>query len=172
MIGKGSGALGAALNGRTPYGGTNGTGEKVVSYWVATGTNGSPVTDFDLLAYLVCAHHGKVRQAWHASPSDQEANDGRLRIRGVRDGEELPQLTLTAIDGSHIDLPASTLHLALAGAGLNPLTGKGWTERVLGLLERHGPFTLAWLEALLRAADQRASRELIADPLLDGKESP
>ena len=45
-------AAGAALNGRTPYVGTNGTGERVVSYWVATGTNGSPVSDFDVLAYI------------------------------------------------------------------------------------------------------------------------
>ena len=38
---------------------------------------------------------------------------------------------------------------------------------MLGLLELHGPFTLAYLEALLRAADQRASRILgVADPLL------
>jgi hypothetical protein len=37
---------------RTPYVGTNGTGEKVVSYWVPTGTNGSPVTNFDLLPYF------------------------------------------------------------------------------------------------------------------------
>ena len=37
---------------RTPYVGTNGTGEQVVSYWVPTGTNGSPVTNFDLLPYF------------------------------------------------------------------------------------------------------------------------
>ena len=37
---------------RTPYVGTNGTGEKVVSYWVPTGTNGGPVTNFDLLPYF------------------------------------------------------------------------------------------------------------------------
>ncbi len=52
-------STGSALNGRQPYVGTNGTGEKVVSYWVATGTNGSPVTDFDLLAYFKdAASHG------------------------------------------------------------------------------------------------------------------
>ena len=45
-------AAGAAVDGRTPYTGTNGTGEKVVSYWIATGTNGSPVTDFDVLKYV------------------------------------------------------------------------------------------------------------------------
>jgi hypothetical protein len=50
-IGYGT-ACGAAFNGRTPYCGTNGTGERVVSYWVNTGTNGSPVTDFDILSYV------------------------------------------------------------------------------------------------------------------------
>ena len=38
-----------------------------------------------------------------------------------------------------------------------------WSERVLDLVERFGPFTLAWLKALLRAADQRASKEKVAD---------
>jgi hypothetical protein len=37
---------------RTPYVGSNGTGEKVVSYWVPKGTNGGPVTNFDLLPYF------------------------------------------------------------------------------------------------------------------------
>lgn len=121
---------------------------------------------FDLLAYLVCSHHGKVRMAWHASPADQAAADSVLRLRGVRDGEVLPALPLAMANGSTIDLPASELRLDAAAAGLNPRTGRGWTERVLGLLHRHGPFALAYQEALLRAADQRASRNPVADPLL------
>jgi len=39
-------------SGRQPYVGTNGTGESVVSYWVPTGTNGSPVSNFDVLSYV------------------------------------------------------------------------------------------------------------------------
>ncbi len=75
---------------------------------------------------------------------------------------------LTAADGTRHQLPASRLDLAPAAAGLNSRTGRGWTERVLDLLDRHGPFTLAWLEALLRAADQRASRDTtLSDPLLE-----
>ena len=58
------------------------------------------------------------------------------------------------------------LDLAPAAAGLNRATGMGWTERVLGLLERFGPFTLAWLEALIIGADRRASRLTLDDPLL------
>lgn len=123
--------------------------------------------EFDLLAYLVCSHHGKVRMAWHASPADQRSGDSVLRLRGVRDGEALPSLALVDAQGQFAQLPESTLRLDAAAAGLNPITGRGWTERVLALLHRHGPFTLAYFEALLRAADQRASRSPIVDPLLE-----
>ena len=49
---------GTPVDGRTPYVGTNGTGETVVSYWVAApGT--TSVTDFDLLPYFKdAASHG------------------------------------------------------------------------------------------------------------------
>jgi CRISPR-associated endonuclease/helicase Cas3 len=123
--------------------------------------------DFDLLAYLVCSHHGKVRVAWHASSADQAAGDAVLRLRGVRDGEVLPALQLTDANGAYTTLPESVLNLDAAAAGLNPRTGRGWTERVLNLLARHGPFALAYLEALFRAADQRASRAPLPDPLLE-----
>jgi len=113
---------------------------------------------FNLLAYLVCAHHGKVRLAWHACPADQAATDDRPRIRGIRDGDTLPSLILSAADYTLHQLPEILLDLAPASAGLNASTGQGWTERVLSLLARHGPFALAYLEAILRAADQRASR--------------
>ena len=119
--------------------------------------------EFDLLAYLVCAHHGKVRMAWHASPADQEANDSRLRIRGVREGDVLPPLPLAAADGGFHPLPATALDLSPSEAGLSSRTGKSWTERVLNLVERFGPFTLAWLEAILRAADQHASKQTTTD---------
>ena len=112
---------------------------------------------FNLLAYLVCAHHGKVRVAWHASPADQQAQDDQLRIRGVRDGDLLPPIQLADADGNPMQLPGCTLDLSPSALGLSERTGSSWSERVLGLLNEHGPFTLAWLEALLRAADQRAS---------------
>ncbi|MCL4697473.1 MAG: Fic family protein, partial [Burkholderiaceae bacterium] len=126
----------------------------------------------DLLLYLVCSHHGKVRMSWQASPADQASADDTLRIRGVRNGDVLPALSLAAADGSRHVLPAAELVLAPASVGLNPHTGSGWTERVLALLRRHGPFALAWLEALMRAADQRASRDAtLVDPALENADN-
>ena len=127
--------------------------------------------EFDLLAYLVCSHHGKVRMAWHASPADQEANDPMLRIRGVRKGDVLPPVRLADANGEYHLLPATALDLSPCEAGLSSRTGRSWTERVLNLVERFGPFTLAWLEALLRAADQRASKAKITDKLLQTQEN-
>lgn len=122
---------------------------------------------FNLAAYLVCAHHGKVRVAWHACPADQESGDELPRIRGLREGDELPSLMLSAGDGAFHSLPGIAIDLSPAAAGLSPRTGPSWTERVLALLALHGPFVLAWLESLLRAADQRASRMAVRDELLN-----
>ena len=116
---------------------------------------------FDLLAYLDCAHHGKVRGAWHAAPADQkyQNRDGRgLPIHGVREGDLLPALLVTASDGKGYLVPEVSLHLEPARIGLSLRTGASWSERVAGLIQSHGPFALAYLEALLRAADIRASR--------------
>jgi CRISPR-associated endonuclease/helicase Cas3 len=126
---------------------------------------------FDLLAYLVCAHHGKVRGAWHSSPADQEYRDrdGRgLPIHGVREGDSIPPLLVTASDGKQYNIPGISLHLEPARIGLSLRTGASWSERVAGLLQTHGPFTLTYLEALLRAADIRASRSSVA-PASDGE---
>ncbi|HUW98139.1 MAG TPA: DEAD/DEAH box helicase [Acidiferrobacter sp.] len=125
---------------------------------------------FNLLVYLVCSHHGKVRVAWHACPADQATSDEQPRIRGIRDGDALPPLMLAARDQTLHQLPETFLDLTPAAVGLNARTGMGWTERVLSLLDHYGPFTLAWLEALLRAADQRASRRPgVRDELLSPK---
>ncbi len=130
--------------------------------------------EFDLVAYLVCSHHGKVRMTWHASPADQESEDSVLRIRGIREGDVLPSFKLADGAGLAHPLPQSVLTLSPSAAGLDASTGPGWTERTLALLAKHGPFRLAWLEACFRAADVRASRLPTADPLLkdEGPGSP
>ena len=73
-----------------------------------------------------------------------------MPIRGVMDDDFVP--------GASLGLPDARLSLDPAYIGFSPKTGASWTERVLGLLEKFGPFRLAYLETLLRAADCRASQ--------------
>jgi CRISPR-associated endonuclease/helicase Cas3 len=122
---------------------------------------------FNLLAYLVCCHHGKLRVAWHATPADQEASSPTPRLRGIEEEDQVPPIRLCDASGAAHALAGFAVSLDLAAAGLSPSFGPSWTERVLGLLRQHGPFALAWMEALLRAADQRASRDSdTSDPFL------
>jgi hypothetical protein len=118
----------------------------------------------NLVLYLVMSHHGKVRATLPMSPHDQEnaGADGNLPIRGVRDGDVIPTLVLADAEGHGFSLPEVRLHLDLAKLGLSKRYGPSWVERVLALRRRHGSFGLAWLEALFRVSDVRASR--IAQP--------
>lgn len=124
----------------------------------------------DLVAYLVCSHHGKIRVSWHASPADQDfplADQKGMPIRGVCEGDVLPELPLLTTQGQATTVPSVTLHLDGAALGLSGRYGRSWRERTADLQRHHGPFALALLEACLRAADIRASRSVTADPLLD-----
>lgn len=121
--------------------------------------------EFDLVAYLIACHHGKVRASLHAAPKDQDYVDvdGRgMPIRGTREGDRLPSIFL----GSGGWMPEVVLTLDPAAMGLSWRTGASWKERVAGLLKRFGPAGLAYLEAVIRAADVRASTLPTNDPIL------
>jgi CRISPR-associated endonuclease/helicase Cas3 len=107
----------------------------------------------DLIAYLIAAHHGKVRMSLRALPQETEAPDGRLFARGVWDGDRLPVVQFA--DGETV--PEVELKLDLMQLGDGP-QGPSWTARTQQLLRTFGPFYLAWCEALVRIADWRASR--------------
>lgn len=109
--------------------------------------------DADLIAYLIAAHHGKVRMSLRSMPAEEAAQGVTRFARGVWEGDALPALDF---DGEHS--PTITLKLALMEIGEGE-QGPSWTERSLKLLEQHGPFRLAWLETLVRLADWRASAE-------------
>jgi CRISPR-associated endonuclease/helicase Cas3 len=118
----------------------------------------------NLVLYLVMCHHGKVRATVPMSPRDQaNAGAGGAPVRGVRDSDELPQLVLATPTGQEFQLPQVTLRLDPVRLGLSKCYGPSWMERVLDLRNCYGDFQLAWLEALIRAADVRASQ--IAQPL-------
>jgi len=127
---------------------------------------------FNLLLFLVAAHHGKVRLSLRSSPDDLRDDvpwpcpPDKRQARGVREGDPLPEIKLPGADfaSSTMDAPALTLHLDVMDLGLSPAYGPSWRERMGALLAAHGPFRLAWYEAVLRVADQRASKLAETNP--------
>ena len=73
----------------------------------------------------------------------------------VSQPEALPAVDL----GAGVRAGETALDLSIARIGLDECGRRSWLERSLGLLEWLGPFRLAYLEAVMRAGDMRASKK-------------
>jgi CRISPR-associated endonuclease/helicase Cas3 len=104
-----------------------------------------------LPAYLIAAHHGRVRMRLRSLPKEVPPENGRLFARGVWDGDIVPTTNLGSLQIPEIKLDLDIMQL---GEGR---CGPSWTERAQKLLKNVGPFRLAWIEAILRIADWQAS---------------
>jgi CRISPR-associated endonuclease/helicase Cas3 len=117
----------------------------------------------DLGAFVVAAHHGKVRLSLRARPGEELPAGAASTMRfahGIHDGDTLPAVHL----GAGLVVPEQKLSLAcmeLGGGG----EGASWADRMLRLLEEFGPFRLAFLETLVRIADWRASQKRAPQPV-------
>jgi CRISPR-associated endonuclease/helicase Cas3 len=117
----------------------------------------------NLVAYLIAAHHGKVRLSIRAMPGEKipETADGKevLFARGIWDGEEL----FSKNSGNTLMLngkPFKAVRLDLSCMNMGEQNGKpSWSARALSMRDNPqlGIFRLAWLETLLRAADAQGS---------------
>ena len=68
--------------------------------------------------------------------------------------------TLPAVDlGEGLRIGETKLDLSIARIGLDGRGRRSWLDRSTALLDWLGPFRLAFLEAVVRAADMRASKE-------------
>lgn len=112
-----------------------------LSYWRFTGNERD-----DLVAYLIAAHHGKVRQSIRSLPDENEPDDvSILFARGIWDGDIVPSVPGIMDQQVKIDLSPMIM-------------GEGsWLEMSLDLQEKYGPFKLAFLETLMKAADEIVS---------------
>jgi len=150
-------AKGKIRGGRFPYGRKYFRHELVSALLVLQnrgilGSLASSEKMINLVAYLVAAHHGKVRCAIRAVPGEESPGDGRRYALGVWEGD--------VFDGLRIDnyyFPPTELKLDCMELGSSPDAEPSWVERCSELLDEFGPFCLAYLEALLRCADARAS---------------
>ena len=118
----------------------------------------------NLVAYLIAAHHGKVRLSIRAMPGEkvpENSNGEILFARGVWQNDTLPaensgkKLTL----GGQIFKP---IELDLSCIKMGEQNGvPSWSARALSLRDdpQLGIFRLAWLETLLRAADAQGSKQ-------------
>jgi CRISPR-associated endonuclease/helicase Cas3 len=107
----------------------------------------------DLVAYLVGAHHGKVRVSVRSIA--EEAERAPRRVLGIEEGDTVPEIEVPpGIVLPSLRLDLDCLMLGAAGDG-----SESWASRVLRLRDRPdtGPFRLAYLETLVRVADWRAS---------------
>ena len=118
----------------------------------------------NLVAYLVACHHGKVRLSLRAGPNEPPPErDGRTLpdvrfARGVWDGDRLPAVDL----GDGVTVEETELSLAVMELGQDASGSESWATRVLALRDDPGlgPFRLGFLEAIIKCADERASRRV------------
>ena len=123
----------------------------------------------ELVAYLIASHHGKVRMSMRTMPTkrNREKHDRRY-ILGIdmKNGETVPiflseknpktkNSKKEIIKETVLGKASITADIARVG---NTDDGKqSWLQMTLNLLKDYGPFKLALLEAVIRAADTRAS---------------
>lgn len=109
----------------------------------------------DLVSYLVAAHHGKVRLSIRSLPGEYKPSNGGRFARGVWDGDKVPEIDL----GGGVRMAETSINLGYMDLGDGSF-GPSWLSRTTMLRDRQdvGPFRLAYMEALIKAADEIASR--------------
>ena len=116
-----------------------------------------PTRDTDLASllaeYVIMSHHGRVRKVLRDEIPRFPASDPDTNtVRGVTEGS-----TISPVEMDGNNLGCDSLSTDCRRMGRDAQGHESYTRGVLRLLERFGPFRLAFYEAIFRAADIRAS---------------
>ncbi len=103
-----------------------------------------------LVAYLIASHHGRVRLGARSAPSEG-IGSATQSVLGCVDGDVLPEADL----GSGRVQARSSVRLDPLQLGTD--AGPTYTDMAVALVDEVGPIRLAYMEAILRTADQRRS---------------
>ncbi len=140
--------------------------------WLQSAPAGLAAERRDLTAFLIAAHHGKVRLSIRSLPDESPVTlrpdeADRLHARGIWDGEWLPAENAPDIQLNGLVVKPLPLDLGYMKMG-DDENGRGpsWLARMVALRDSPalGPFRLAYLETLLRAADGLASAGKLLSP--------
>lgn len=106
----------------------------------------------DLVSYLIASHHGKVRLSLRNASRKKQDEEYLL---GMKVGGDF----LQAFSSRPVSIKDTRIDMSIARLGHTGPSGQSWTERMLALRDEYGPFRLAFLEMLVRAADGLASKK-------------
>ena len=121
--------------------------------------------DLDVTTYLIASHHGKVRMSMRSV--SRKNFDGKYILGIETCGEKVPVF----FSHNNTKSKASKEKLLIndeqdkevfvkpdiARVGSTDDGKKSWIRMTLGVLKQYGPFRLGLLEAIIRAADEKAS---------------
>ena len=129
--------------------------------------NGDKNPACNLVAYIIATHHGKVGMAMrpvHPARLGKEPVSSKDSILGISADKQDEFMVICKPRGAGeetgVDMPCQeTVRIRADRARIGSADGKkSWLRIVQELLNEHGPFQLAYLESVMRAADQIASK--------------
>ena len=120
----------------------------------------NPGKNTDLTAYLIATHHGKVRMTMRSMLNRTRRIQDHDYLLGFSTNSKNPdRLPKTYLGDTFV--PETKIDMTIAEIGEGTDGSKSWIGRTTALRddEKFGVFRIAYLEAILRAADIKASKE-------------
>ena len=104
------------------------------------------------------SHHGRVRKVLRDEiPRFPDSDKDTNTVRGVAHDSAIPPVTINGKDFGCEKLSTDCRRMGRERRDDGAYEHESYTRGVLRLLDKYGPFRLAYFEAVFRAADIRAS---------------